>query len=372
MKLDCRRRPHHAPAGFIPGKPGILPLLKQTRVPSRTVTCTLPYTNIGPIQNVSKIVLGTWSWGNRLLFNYDRSQDSDLERTFEEAVTRGISLFDTADSYGTGDLNGRAEILLGDFIRRNASVTSDIKIATKYASYPWRLTRQSIVDAAERSADRIGRPADVGQIHWSASRYAPWQERVLWDGLADAREQGFCREIGVSNFGPRSLKRMYDYLWKERGVRLASAQVQVSLLSRRPVQALADSEGGEGLCGMAERLGVGVIGYSPLCLGLLSGKYGEGVWPPGPRGLLFRQLRPRLLLDCLKAIANRRGVSAAQVAVAWCASNNVVVLVGARTVEQVDECVVAGELQLSAEDIGQLEWAAAQGPQMLQNVFQTE
>lgn len=365
LKPNTRQRPERRPPAFTPGIPGNLPFRKRTPRQNHVVSSSLPYTKIGPIQNVSKIAIGTWSWGNRVLFDYDPSHDAELERAFEEAITRGVSLFDTADSYGTGRLNGRAEKLLGDFMRKNASITSDIKIATKYASYPWRLTRKSIVNAAARSAERLGRPADVGQIHWSASSYAPWQERVLWDGLADAMEQGFCQEIGVSNFGPKALERMDKYLRQERGVRLASAQVQVSLLSRQHVQA-------GGLCEVAERLGVGVIGYSPLCLGLLSGKYGEGRWPGGPRGVLFERLKPRVLLPCLERIARRRGVSPAQIAVAWCASKNIVVLVGARTFEQVNESLVAAELQLADEEIVELENAAAQGRQMLQNIFQTK
>lgn len=325
---------------------------------------TLSYINVGPLKNVSNIAVGTWSWGNKVLFNYEKGMDAQLQGAFEEALTRGVNIFDTADSYGTGVLSGRAETLLGRFIRSNPSVTRDVMVATKYASYPWRLTRQSIVDAAARSAERLGRPADLGQIHWSASAYAPWQERILWDGLADAFENGYCRKVGVSNFGPHALKRIHKYLYDERGIQLASAQVQVSLLSRQHVQAGA-------LRDTARRLGIGVIGYSPLCLGLLSGKYSHGQSPGGARGLLFAKLKPRRLLATLDKIAAKRQLTPAQVAIAWCASKGIVVLVGARTREQVNSSLVVADLSLTVEEIADLELSAAEGRQMVQNIFQT-
>lgn len=71
---------------------------------------------MGPL-TVSPMGFGTWAWGNQLLWGYQESMDSDLQRTFNLAVENGINLFDTADSYGTGRLNGQSEKLLGKFIR---------------------------------------------------------------------------------------------------------------------------------------------------------------------------------------------------------------------------------------------------------------
>lgn len=331
----------------------------------RPCTCSVvPYVPLGPFPQISQVAVGTWSWGNRLLFGYDPSIDAELESAFVEAVLNGVNFFDTADSYGTGSLNGRAETLLGRFLRQHSSISSDAIIATKYASYPWRLTRQSIVDAAARSAERLGRPADLGQIHWSASKYAPWQEQTLWDGLADAMEKGYCRHIGVSNFGPRQLERIVHYLQTRRGIQLASVQVQTSLLSRQHLQpgAVADT---------ARRLGVGYIGYSPLCLGLLSGKYSRGNYPTGPRGLLFSALDPEPLLNVLTDISTKRQVKPAQVAVAWCAAQNVVTIVGVRTPHHILDSIAACNISLSQEELTCLELAASKGRQMIQNAFQT-
>lgn len=128
------------------------------------------------LSRASRVGVGTWAWGNRLLFGYDPAQDSALQAAFNAAVVRGVNLFDSGDSYGTGDLNARAEVLLGRFLRECPVSTDDVVIATKFASYPWRLTRSSICDAAGRCAERFGRPIALGQMHWSASTYAPWQE----------------------------------------------------------------------------------------------------------------------------------------------------------------------------------------------------
>lgn len=72
---------------------------------------------VGPL-SVSPMGFGTWAWGNQLLWGYEESMDTQLQQTFNFAVQNGINLFDTADSYGTGKLNGQSEKLLGKFIRQ--------------------------------------------------------------------------------------------------------------------------------------------------------------------------------------------------------------------------------------------------------------
>ncbi len=64
-----------------------------------------------------RIGLGTWSWGNKLFWNYKSANDNDLGETFNEALQRGFDLIDTADSYGTGNLQGRSESLIGKFLQ---------------------------------------------------------------------------------------------------------------------------------------------------------------------------------------------------------------------------------------------------------------
>jgi pyridoxine 4-dehydrogenase len=103
---------------------------------------------------ISPIGIGTWAWGNKLLWDYDPSNDGKLQEAFDAAVDLGVTFFDTGDSYGTGALEGRAEILLGRFQRQYASRSaahakraSRIVVGTKLATYPWRITAASMEDA---------------------------------------------------------------------------------------------------------------------------------------------------------------------------------------------------------------------------------
>ncbi|KAK9819378.1 hypothetical protein WJX81_001884 [Elliptochloris bilobata] len=314
--------------------------------------------------------LGTWAWGNQFLWGYDESMDSELQEVFNLAVSSGVTLFDTADSYGTGRLNGRSEELLGRFIREYpgpARVRDGVLIATKLAAYPWRLTPGQFVKAVRGSLRRLGREQlALGQLHWSAARYAPLQERALWDGLAAMYEQGLVKAVGVSNYGPQQLERIHTYL-ERRSIPLASAQVQFSLISRGPQQMETKT-----LC---DQLGIQLIAYSPLGLGMLTGKYEVGrALPKGPRSLLFRQILPGLapLLEELRSVAAARGKTPSQVAINWCIAQGTIPIPGAKTLANVRDNIGALGWRLSAAEVGALSEAADAAPRgMIQNIFQT-
>lgn len=124
---------------------------------------------------------------------------------------------------------------------------------------------------------------------------------------------------------------------------------------------------------IAHRLGVGVIGYSPLCLGLLTGKYRDTDGPGGVRGFLFNRILKGGggVVEALAQIAQARGVTPATVAIAWCVSKNVVVITGAKTPEHVHQAVAAQSIMLTSTEIEALESAAAKAPRMIENAFQT-
>lgn len=312
---------------------------------------------------------GTWAWGNRLLWGYDQSMDEQLQAVFNLCVNNGVILFDTGDSYGTGRLNGRSEQLLGQFSREYVGLGKDnICIATKLAAYPWRLTRQSMVSACKSSAQRLGRNVDLVQMHWSTANYAPWQEGALLDGLADLYEQGLVKGVGLSNYGPKRLKLVHKK-FSDRTVPIATLQVQYSLLSTYPVTEL-------GLKDVCDELGIKLIAYSPLALGLLTGKYSEkGPFPKGIRGLVFRQLLPGIspLLDCLREVAQLKNKTMSQVAINWCICKGTIPIPGAKTVEQATENVGALGWQLNSSEIAELDTAAARvDKKMVQNIFQTK
>jgi pyridoxine 4-dehydrogenase len=311
---------------------------------------------------------GTWAWGNRLLWGYDPSMDGELQRVFDHCLSQGVTLFDSGDSYGTGRLNGRSEVLLGQFASAYRGPHQDqLCLATKLAAYPWRLTAGSVVKAGAASAHRLGRPIDLVQMHWSTANYAPWQEGPFLDGLMDLLEQGQAKAIGLSNFGPKRL-RLAHQRFQVRGLAIATLQVQYSLLSTYPITDL-------GLKDLCDELGIRLIAYSPLALGLLTGKYSPtGPFPSGLRGVLFRQLLPRIqpLLGALEAIAAHRDKTPAQVALNWCICKGTIPIPGAKTLAQAEQNLGALGWRLAAGEVEELDSAVRKSDrQMVQNIFQS-
>ncbi|MEO0350699.1 MAG: aldo/keto reductase [Cyanobacteria bacterium P01_A01_bin.15] len=308
---------------------------------------------------------GTWAWGNRLLWGYDQYMDTELQQVFNHCVENGVTLFDTGDSYGTGKLNGQSEKLLGQFSQVYQGPNKNkICLATKLAAYPWRLTRGMMVKAGRASKSRMGR-LDMAQMHWSTANYAPWQEGPLLDGLADLYDQGLVKGIGLSNYGPKRLHWVHKR-FSARGIPITSLQVQYSLLSTFPVTEL-------GLKDVCDDLGIQMIAYSPLGLGLLTGKYGKNK-PKGLRGVLFRQLLPGIqpLLDCLREVAAERDKTMAQTSLNWCICKETTPIPGAKTLEQAKQNIGALDWQLTTGEVDELDRAAAAcDKQMVQNIFQT-
>jgi pyridoxine 4-dehydrogenase len=337
--------------------------------------------------------VGTWSWGNQFVWGYDESNDPVLEKVFDRAVDAGVNLFDTADSYGTGNgLDGRSEVLIGEFLKRYpenserfssssssgdkqeaSKLQSEVNIASKFAPYPWRVTPQSITNAAKESAARLGvDQIQLGQLHWSTGNYQPLQERALWAGIADAYDQGIIKAVGLSNYGPKQLKRVAAYM-KRRHVPIATLQVQYHLLSRFP-----ETNGTRETC---DELGIRLIAYSPLGLGLLTGKYSTENPPPGLRGFAYKDVLPALpeLLGTMKEIGDIRrdpktGVpkTPAQIALNWCLCKDTTPIPGAKTLKQLDENLGALGWRLSEAEVAALDDAAARaGKSTSQNIFQT-
>ena len=312
---------------------------------------------------------GTWAWGNRLLWGYTQNMDPQLQSVFDYCVNHGVTLFDTGDSYGTGRLNGRSESLLGKFAAAYKGTNQpQICLATKLAAYPWRLIRHSMVAACNASAQRLGRNVDLVQLHWSTANYAPWQEGPLLDGLADLYERKLVKGVGLSNFGPKRLRKIYPRL-RDRGVPIATLQVQYSLLSTYPVTEL-------GIQDTCNELGIRLIAYSPLCLGILTGKYRDrSQFPQGLRNLLFRQLLPGVqpVLQTLEAIAHARQKTMAQVALNWCLCKGFIPIPGAKTLAQAQANIGALGWRLDTGEVAELDTAVKRcDKQMVQNIFQTK
>jgi pyridoxine 4-dehydrogenase len=188
------------------------------------------------------------------------------------------------------------------------------------------------------------------------------------DGLADLYEQGLVKGVGLSNYGPKRLKWVHRK-FSDRQIPIVTLQVQYSLLSTYPVTEL-------GLKDVCDELGIKLIAYSPLALGLLTGKYSEnGSLPKGIRGLACKQLLPgmRSLLECLREIAAFRNKTVSQVAINWCICKETIPIPGAKSVAQAMDNIGALGWELDSGEIAELDQVAASvDKKMVQNIFQTK
>jgi len=199
-----------------------------------------------------------------------------------------------------------------------------------------------------------------------AANYQPFQERALWEGIADVYDEGLCDAVGVSNYGPKQLSKIAAYL-KDRNVPLATAQVQYSLMTYKDSMDVKDA---------CDEVGCRLISYSPLCLGLLTGKYSLDNLPRqgNPRRQLFRELLPgaQPLLKTLEAVAADAGKTQSQVAINWAMCKGGVPIPGVRTVAMAEENLEAIGWRLSNGAVDELDAAALKvSKPMIQNVFQT-
>lgn len=319
------------------------------------------------------IGVGTWAWGNQFLWGYNPDRDDDtLAATFRRCLDQGLRFFDTADSYGTGRLNGRSETLLGRFaMAASAEERDQLCIATKLAPFPWRLGRQGYARAFAASQERLQGQMKRVQLHWSTARYAPWQEGPLLDGLADLVRSGATESIGVSNVGPKRLRELHHRL-SDQGVSLSSLQVQLSLLAPQPLQP-------GGVADVCRELKIELIAYSPLALGLLSrsGNANAAHTRPltGARRSLFRRLEPQILAlrNRMQEIGGNRPGGHAAVALNWCRAHGAMPIPGLRSCAQVDAAAEALSWQLSSHEraaLDQLAWTS-EAARMPANPFQS-
>ena len=310
---------------------------------------------------------GTWAWGNRLLWDYQPHMDSELQAVFNHCMEQGVTFFDTGDSYGTGKLKGQSEKLLGRFFQQyQGSQSSNLCLATKLAPYPWRLTKQSIVSAGEASASRLGQ-LNLVQMHWTTANYFPPQEGPLLDGLAELCQKGIAQGVGLSNYGPKRLRWAHKRL-SQQGIAIRTLQVQYSLLSTYPVTQLD-------LKSICDELGIQLIAYSPLALGLLTGKYRKpDDLPEGFRrfalGKIVTGIHP--LLDCLDRISEKLDKTPAQIAINWCICKGTLPITGAKTLEQAKQNTGALGWRLDQGQVEALDQASRDcRRQMVQNIFQS-
>ena len=291
--------------------------------------------------------LGAWAWGDSLFWGYDAKNDADLRQVFDYAVSNNnVTLIDTAEIYGFG----RSESLIGQFAQ--SYPPNKIQVATKFAAVPFRTQPQDVVKACQASLKRLQRSSiDLYQIHFPGA----WNNAEYWDGLAMAYEQGLVQAVGVSNYGVDAIRACHAALSK-RGIPLSTNQIQLSLLYQYPVE--------NGLLQACKDLGIQVLSYSPLALGMLTGKYTPESPPGGPRKAVYDKLLSTPDYNNLLAImtdiaAIRPSATLSQVALNWARAKQTIPIPGARTLSQIEQNYQSLAWDLSPEEVRALDVAAS-------------
>jgi len=303
---------------------------------------------------VSALTLGTMTFGGSGKFRLVGDTDAaGVRRQIDMSRDAGVNLIDTADVYSSGE----SEEIIGEVL---AGRTDDLLIATKVRMRMGEgvndegLSRHHVIAGCEASLRRLRIDhIDLYQVHeWDG--LTPLEETLsALDALVDS---GKVRYVGVSNYAGWQLMKALGISDMKGLPRFVSQQIYYSLQERS-----AEYE----LLPLAVDQGLGTLVWSPLAGGLLSGKYRRGQeWPAGSRQVSEWGEPPIYDLealydtvDALVAIADERGVTAAEVALAWLLTRPTVasVIVGARTDEQLAANLKAAELTLSHEELHRLE-----------------
>lgn len=299
---------------------------------------------------VTPIGLGVWQFSEGQGFTrfvWRGLTTAETEAIVAAALAGGINWFDTAEVYG----NGRSERALAHALQQAGQVSGDVVIATKWN--PLLRTAVSIGKTFdERQRNLAPYAIDLHQVHNPASFSSPEAEM---DAMANLLEAGQIRAVGVSNYSAKHMTRAHDQLFR-RGYFLAANQVKYSLLDRRIER--------NGLLERAKKLGVTIIAYSPLEMGLLSGKFHTNpallsAIPLGRRLQIRRQLdESRLLIDGLAEIAARHNATVAQVALNWLVNfhgETVVAIPGASKTRHAEESAGAMKFALSREEMARID-----------------
>ena len=306
---------------------------------------------------VSELCLGTMQFG----WSADETQSHNI---LSAAYDAGINFIDTADIYSTwvaGNPGGVSESIIGSWMKKNDIPREKMLIATKVRGKMGEgpnaegLSRAHIFAAVEGSLRRLGTDyIDLYQAHWFDAD-TPIQETLL--AFADLIQQGKVRYIGCSNYPA----------WRLTEAILTAKHLSVpGYVSLQPHYNLVHRDEFEReLAELCRNYGIGVVPYSPLAGGFLTGKYRPGgkidsVRSAGVRGYLND--RNWRLLSKLEDIANSKGdVTISQISIAWLLANKQIfsAIIGPRTLNQLSDNLGTVGLSLSEDEIDDLKVATS-------------
>jgi aryl-alcohol dehydrogenase-like predicted oxidoreductase len=309
---------------------------------------------------VSTLALGTMTFGTE-------TDEAGAHAQLDRFVEAGGTLVDTADVYS----DTRSETIIGRWLADRATARDQVVLATKgrFATGPGPnglgSSRRHLSEALDASLRRLGVDAvDLYQVH-AFDPMTPMEETLRF--LDDAVHDGKVRYVGLSNFTGWQIQKAVDLAERDRLARPITLQPQYNLLAREIEWEILPA---------CESTQLGVLPWSPLAGGWLTGKYQRDTRPSGAtrlgedpeRGVEAYEPRSKrertwVVVDAVREIAANRGVSMAQIALAWLVDRPTVSspILGARTIEQLDDNLAAAGLHLSSDETDRLD--AASDPQ---------
>jgi aryl-alcohol dehydrogenase-like predicted oxidoreductase len=331
--------------------------------------------------DVSRICLGTMTFG-------EQNTEEQAHRQLDYALDQGVNFIDAAEMYPVppkADTQGRTEEYIGSWLAASGR-RDDVVLASKVTGrskmdylrdgFETRLTPRQVRSALEASLERLHTDhLDLYQVHWpdrstntfgrrgyvhNADDDAVPIEETLGE-LGRLVDEGKIRCVGISNETPWGLMRYVRAAETENLPRVVSIQNPYSLLNRTFEVGLAEC---------AEREDVGLLAYSPLAFGMLTGKYLDGAAPEGARLTRWERFsrytnaRGKQATADYVALAQKHGIDPAQMALAYVNSRSFLTsnIIGATTMEQLETNIASADIELSDELIEAIEAIHADNP----------
>ncbi|MDB5978597.1 MAG: NADP(H)-dependent aldo-keto reductase [Nevskia sp.] len=322
---------------------------------------------LGPTDlDVTRICLGTMTWG-------EQNTEAEAHEQLDYAVAQGINFIDAAEMYPVppkAETQGRTEQYLGTWLKARGN-RDQLVIATKVigpGEFPWlrggpRLDRASVLAACDTSLQRLQTDyIDLYQVHWPARstnyfgqlNYRATNDRAATPieetlgALGELVQQGKVRHIGISNETPWGVAEYFRLAREQNLPRPVSIQNPYSLLNRSFEVGLSE---------FSHRDKLGLLAYSPLAFGALSGKYLGGARPPQGRLTLFARFsryngeHADHAVGEYVALARQHGLDPAQMALAFVTARpfTTSTIIGATTMEQLRSNIASSVIKLSDE-----------------------
>jgi len=331
--------------------------------------------------DVSVICLGTMTWGQQ-------NSEVQAHKQIDYALDQGVNFIDVAEMYPVPPMRetqGRTEEYLGHWIKQSGR-RKDIVLTSKVtgrSDMTWirdgeqtRLNRAQVRRALERSLTRLQTDyLDLYQVHWPDRQtnffgklgyvHQPKDDAYAIEetlaALDELKQQGKIRHVGISNETPWGLMRYLDIARHSNLERIVSIQNPYSLLNRSFEVGLAEC---------AEREDVGLLAYSPLGFGVLSGKYLGGQQPANARLTLwdrfdrYSNATATPAVEAYVACARKHGLDPAQMALAYCNSRSFLTstIIGATSMAQLQDNIASIDVVLNDEVLAEIEAIHARHP----------